>query len=119
LYLALPALEGLHAAWSKRLTPNIGYDAFQGPLAAGIAKIAEYYNQTEDSDAYIMSMGAFLLLLNGLTPQILIYMAVIHPEYKLAYFEKNWGKDMAAQVSQTAQGLVSLCTGIYYYSNIL
>jgi hypothetical protein len=62
VYLALPALEGLHAAWFKHLTPNTGYDAFQRPLAAGVAKIAEYYNQTEDSDVYIMSMGICLFV---------------------------------------------------------
>lgn len=60
LYLAIPAFEGLHAAWSKRLTVNSGYDAFRECLSAGVNKIKEYYDRIEDSDAYIMTMGEHL-----------------------------------------------------------
>ena len=62
LYLTLPALECLHAAWSKCLIYNARYNAFQGPLAASVAKIAKHYNQTKASDAYIMGMGIFPII---------------------------------------------------------
>ena len=51
LYLRLPALEYLHTAWSKCLIYNARYNAFQGPLAASvakIAKIAKYYSRQQN-----------------------------------------------------------------------
>ena len=97
-YLVLPALECLHAAWSKHLIHNARYNTFQGPLAAGVAKVTGHYNQTKALDAYTKGMGMFPIILNGFTSHILISITVIHPEYELVHFEKHWGKDLTAQV---------------------
>ena len=55
--MAIPALEVLHEQWSSRLAAQTGYEEFRAPLQAGIDKLTEYYNKTEDSPAYIISMG--------------------------------------------------------------
>jgi hypothetical protein len=63
LHLALPALEALHKAWTVRATKP-RYSRFAAALTAGTDKIAEYYEKTEDSDAFIMAMGTDLNLTN-------------------------------------------------------
>jgi hypothetical protein len=55
LQQALPALEGLHKAWSSR-SEHQKYKAFHQALTAAVSKIQEYYNRTSHSDAYIMAM---------------------------------------------------------------
>ncbi|KAF8219919.1 hypothetical protein L208DRAFT_1336728, partial [Tricholoma matsutake] len=55
LHLALPALEALHKSWTKR-AERIKYFDFVPALNAGLAKIAEYYDCTADSDAYTFAM---------------------------------------------------------------
>ncbi|KAF8232595.1 hypothetical protein L208DRAFT_1271336 [Tricholoma matsutake] len=55
LHLALPALEALHKAWTKRVTHS-KYRDFVPMLEAGLAKIEEYYDHTADSDAYTFGM---------------------------------------------------------------
>ena len=55
LHLALPALEGLHKAWSRRLM-RAKYRHFVPALKAGLGKIEEYYERNPDSDASIFPM---------------------------------------------------------------
>jgi hypothetical protein len=55
LHLALPALEVLHKAWTKRAA-RIKYGDFVPALNAGLAKIEEYYDRTAQSDAYTFAM---------------------------------------------------------------
>ncbi|KAF8219872.1 hypothetical protein L208DRAFT_1188116, partial [Tricholoma matsutake] len=55
LHLALPALEALHKAWTKR-AERIKYIDFVPALNAGLVKIAEYYDRTADSDVYTFAM---------------------------------------------------------------
>jgi len=55
LHLALPALEALHKAWSSR-AERPKYAHFEPALNEAITKIAEYYDKTSTSDAFILSM---------------------------------------------------------------
>lgn len=55
LHLALPALEALHKAWTKRAARD-KYADFIPALDAGLAKIEEYYDRTSQSDAYTFAM---------------------------------------------------------------
>ena len=54
-HLALPALESLHKAWHTQ-SMKAEYADFWSALEAGVNKIANYYEKTADSDAYIMAM---------------------------------------------------------------
>jgi hypothetical protein len=60
LHIAIPALEALHSAWSKRIERE-KYSEFLDAIQAGIDKLNKYYERTEDSTAYIMSMSMFQL----------------------------------------------------------
>lgn len=62
LHVAIPALEALHNAWSKRIVKD-KYTAFVEPIQAGIDKLSEYYDRTGDSSAYVLSMSKFYLTL--------------------------------------------------------
>jgi hypothetical protein len=55
LHSGLPALEALHKAWSSRAEKE-KYSDFQGALNDAAAKIAEYYDKTSTSDAFIFAM---------------------------------------------------------------
>ena len=57
---ALPALEKLHAAWEKASSKQ-RYAPYIPALAAGMAKLDEYYQRTAASDAHIMAMGKCLV----------------------------------------------------------
>jgi hypothetical protein len=63
LHLALPALEALHKAWSKRVGHE-KYGDFIPALSAGLAKIEEYYDRTSDSNAYTFAMCQIQSLLS-------------------------------------------------------
>ncbi|KIK36830.1 hypothetical protein CY34DRAFT_26215 [Suillus luteus UH-Slu-Lm8-n1] len=56
LYLALPALEALHSAWSLHLA-QFKYIDFHQALDAAIDKISEYYTKSASSDAHIMAIA--------------------------------------------------------------
>lgn len=56
LHDALPAIEALHAAWSKRSSKE-KYSPFWSALNAATTKLDEYYTKTSASDAHIMAMG--------------------------------------------------------------
>jgi hypothetical protein len=36
---------------------------------------------------------------------------VLHPEYKMEYFEKHWGNELTVKVTQTVKDIV--CNAIY------
>ena len=55
LNLALPTLEALHKAWTKRAARSKYHD-FIPALEAGLAKIEEYYDHTADSDMYTFAI---------------------------------------------------------------
>ena len=64
LHNALPAVEALHAAWSKR-AEKWKYAVFKDALDAATQKLNDYYQKTAESDAHILAMGTlntFLLL---------------------------------------------------------
>ena len=59
LHRALPALEMLHASWTKCLDmPE--FDRFTTALEAGLNTIEQYYNKTSVSDIYTMSMREYI-----------------------------------------------------------
>lgn len=55
LHAVLPALEGLHRAWSVR-AEKTQYEPFAHALNVACDKISEYYNKTENTDAYVVSI---------------------------------------------------------------
>jgi hypothetical protein len=61
LHNALPAIEALYAAWSKR-AEKVKYSSFQEALDAATSKLDEYYQKTASSDAHILAMGKFTSL---------------------------------------------------------
>jgi hypothetical protein len=63
LHSGLPALEALHKAWSSR-AKKAKYSHFRGALDEAAAKIAEYYDKTATSDAFIFSMCQLCFLDN-------------------------------------------------------
>ncbi|THG97763.1 hypothetical protein EW026_g4310 [Hermanssonia centrifuga] len=67
---AIPALEGLHKAWTVRVE-RPKYVPFADALQAATEKIADYYDKTGDTDAYVISM-------------------YLTPNMKGMYFKKNW-----------------------------
>ncbi len=63
LHLALPALEALHNAWSSRARKD-KYYRFETTLDVAVETIADYYDKTSTSDAFILSMCVFFLYLH-------------------------------------------------------
>ncbi|KAJ7809562.1 ribonuclease H-like domain-containing protein, partial [Mycena olivaceomarginata] len=76
LHLAIPALEQLHTTWSKRAT-TAKYARFWSALNEALEKVNEYYEKTSTSNVYTFAM-------------------VLDPRKKLAYFTKNWDKELQA-----------------------
>lgn len=70
LHNALPAIEILHAAWTKAAAKH-KYHAFAEALEAATEKLDEYYQKTAASDAHIMAMGTSLPE-SAVVPSILI-----------------------------------------------
>jgi hypothetical protein len=56
LHSGLPSLEALHKAWSSCAKKDKYFD-FSTALDDAAAKIAEYYDKTAASDAFLLSMG--------------------------------------------------------------
>ena len=56
LFNALPAVEALHASWTKAMGKE-KYEAFHEALDAAMTKLDEYYTKTAASDAHIIAMG--------------------------------------------------------------
>lgn len=56
LHLALPALEELHADWTK-CAADAKYSHFAPALQAALSKVDEYYQKTSNSNAYMFAMG--------------------------------------------------------------
>lgn len=58
LHNALPAIEALHAAWSKKAeSTRAKYKLFKEGLVAAMEKLEEYYEKTAQSDVHIFAMG--------------------------------------------------------------
>ncbi|KAI0282706.1 hypothetical protein BC826DRAFT_1110620 [Russula brevipes] len=85
LFNAIPAIEALHMAWSSHAN-KLKYNSFKDALCATTAKLNEYYEKTADSDARILVM-------------------LLHPEYKMTYFKKNWNKSLQKEVLELGQNV--------------
>ncbi|KAN0105734.1 hypothetical protein V8E52_010746 [Russula decolorans] len=83
LHLALPALEALHKAWSSR-RDRVKYRAFVTALDAGLAKIAEYYDRTAQSNAYTFAM-------------------LLDPSGKTEHVRRYWGADKLNKILKHAE----------------
>ncbi|KAF7342966.1 putative AC transposase [Mycena venus] len=83
LHNAIPALEALHSAWTKRAgkPDNANYAP---ALEKAAAKIDQYYQRTARSTAQVMAM-------------------VLDPSQKGRYFEKYWGSELAKEARATAE----------------
>jgi DNA-binding transcriptional regulator GbsR (MarR family) len=66
LHLTIPALEMLHKAWSS-CGVRVKYLCFAPMLKAAAKNLDEYYENTTDSPAYIMSMSKLLLFITDAT----------------------------------------------------
>ena len=60
LHSGLPALEALHKAWSSQ-ADKAKYSDFKKPLNDAATKIAEYYDKTSTSDAFLFSICESML----------------------------------------------------------
>jgi len=60
LHLGIPALEALHAAWSRKRRKVS--TRLHESLDAGLRKVTEYYDRTGYSDAYLVAMGPFIYI---------------------------------------------------------
>ncbi|KAF8220030.1 hypothetical protein L208DRAFT_1336177, partial [Tricholoma matsutake] len=88
LHLALPALAALHKSWTKQ-AECIKYFDFVPALNAGLAKIAEYYDCTADSDAYTFAM-------------------LVDPSQKMEHICKYWGQGKLESILKEAEETVSV-----------
>jgi hypothetical protein len=60
-------------------------------LAIGSMTLNKYYNKTDNSEVYHISMGAFHLWLSA--SSLTALLLVLHPRHKLEYFKKNGWHD--------------------------
>lgn len=105
MHLALPALEALHKAWTSRVK-KAKFAAFEAPLNSAITMIADYYDKTASSDAFIVSMRQFhFRLFVCSTYLILMPRAVLHPKMKMRHFVKHWPNELAS-VRASAETIV-------------
>ena len=60
-------------------------------LAVGSITLNKYYNKTDNSEVYHISMGVFHLWLSA--SSLTALLLVLHPQHKLEYFKKNGWHD--------------------------
>jgi hypothetical protein len=61
--------------------------AIRTTLAVGSMTLNKYYNKTDSSEVYHISMGVFCMLLSS--SSLTAILLVLHPRHKLEYFKKN------------------------------
>ena len=83
------------------------YSYFENALDSAVEKIADYYDKTSDSDAFILSMCKFAIFF--IHPSLLIvdFCLVLHPKMKMRYFAKYWPEELHASVRASAEKIVS------------
>ncbi|KAF9459893.1 hypothetical protein BDZ94DRAFT_1238920, partial [Collybia nuda] len=77
LHLAIPALESLHKAWSTRANSD-KYAFFQAALKGAAEKVNEYYEKTNNTDAYIVVM-------------------LLDPRMKKLHLLKHWPEELQGE----------------------
>ncbi|KAF9456143.1 ribonuclease H-like domain-containing protein [Collybia nuda] len=77
LHLAIPALESLHKAWSTRANSD-KYAFFQAALKGAAEKVNEYYEKTNNTDAYIVVM-------------------LLDPRMKKSHLLKHWPEELQGE----------------------
>jgi hypothetical protein len=107
----LPALEALHNAWSSRARKD-KYYYFETPLDSAVETIAEYYDKTSTSDAFILSMRALFFLSSFRL--IVTVSLVLHPKMKMRYFTRYWPEELHDGVRKSAEKIVSNLPGLSY-----
>ncbi|KAG6914574.1 hypothetical protein DXG01_016566 [Tephrocybe rancida] len=84
LHLAIPALEVLHAAWSK-CHDQSEYSDFFPALDAAIDKVTEHYDKTAESEVY-----TFVMCKN-------------YPSKKAAHLHKYWWRELTERALMQAE----------------
>ncbi|KAF5355385.1 hypothetical protein D9757_014616 [Collybiopsis confluens] len=85
LYLAIPALETLHARWSE-CRDDMVYAAYKPALTASLDVVQKYYDKTANNDAYIYAM-------------------LLNPASKLSYFKENWDVELLSDVRSLVENM--------------
>ena len=106
LHLAIPALEALHKAWSARVGRD-KYADFTGALSAGINKIVEYYDKTEESPTYVFAMCESGLLNASMIECVTDLLAVLDPSTKGLHLRKYWPAELHQHALVWAEEIVS------------
>lgn len=93
----------MYSKWDK-LRGTSDTKPFRAALDAALAKVNEYYVKTAESDAHVMAMRKFNLLvfIQDLTETFI----VLHPRRKLKYFKKSWSDDLVRDVKELAETIV-------------
>ena len=63
--------------------------SIQAAVGLSMKTLKKYYSQTTHSDLYQIAMGMYFMLLGELQNCTHSYMVVLHPSYKLQYFEES------------------------------
>jgi hypothetical protein len=104
LHLALPVLEELHKAWTKR-AEHVKYIDFVPALNAGLVKITESYHRTADSDAYTFAMCSITSLCPLINSDTCL---VLDPSQKMEHIRKYWGQEKLESILKEAKEMVSV-----------
>ncbi|KAF8993036.1 hypothetical protein BDZ89DRAFT_973135 [Hymenopellis radicata] len=97
IWSVIPAYEKLLKQWTtKRKDPR--FELYYPAIDAGIAKFEKYYSKFDLKPSYILAMCAYF---NSFTRHTNSFPLVIHPFYKLSWFEKHWGgaKEQAQEIA--------------------
>ena len=105
LHLALPTLEALHKAWTKRAARS-KYRDFIPALEAGLAKIEEYYDHTADSDTYTFAICEITFL--SCFVRVWPSFQVLDPSNKTEHIRKFWGDEKLKSILKNAEAMVSI-----------
>ena len=94
-------------------------EPFKNALNAALRKANEYYVKTSESDAHIMAMRIYVIVL--CCDYILTkFIPVLHPKRKMKYFKKNWSTALQKEVLSMAETIVRIhiyLIIISFYSN--
>ncbi len=81
------------------------YVPFADALQAATEKIADYYDKTGDTDAYVISMCRFLMSASNSRSHYLI-PSDLTPNMKGMYFKKNWDASLQRKAKTLMEKVV-------------
>ncbi len=90
--MVIPAMDIIDGMFAMTMeAPDMFCLAIYAALAVGSKTLNKYYNKTDNSEVYHISMGAFLFWLS--TSLLTDILLVLYPQHKLEYFKKNGWRD--------------------------